>query len=96
LTFNDELARDAAALTKKYGIEIIVVNTNSLFNKIVANPKAYGFSNVKDAGWCGTDDVPTCTSHNPNNFLFWDELHPTTAANQILASFAATYVAGQF
>ena len=96
LVFNDELAVKAASLQKQYGIEIIVVNTNSLFNAIIANPAKYGFVNVKDAGWCGTDGLSTCASHNPNGFLFWDELHPTTAADKVLAQFAYSYVAGLF
>ena len=51
LVFNDELAWDIALLEKKYGVDITVVNTNSLFNSIVASPGQYGFVNVKDAGW---------------------------------------------
>jgi phospholipase/lecithinase/hemolysin len=96
LIFNDETARDIAPLVKTYGIDITVVNTNSLFNAIVASPGTYGFVNVKDAGWCGTDGVMSCTLDNPNGFLFWDELHPTTAANNVLAQFAYSYVAGRF
>jgi phospholipase/lecithinase/hemolysin len=96
LIFNDEMASDAALLEKEYGIYIVVVNTNSLFNAIVSNPGKYGFVNAKDAGWCGTDDVKTCATDNPNGFLFWDELHPTTAADKVLAQFAYSYVAGQF
>ncbi len=95
LIFNDEMAVDVPPLEETYGIDIIVVNTNSLFNSIVASPGTYGFVNVKDAGWCGPDGVPTCTLDNPNGFLFWDELHPTTAANQVLAQFAYSYLAGQ-
>jgi phospholipase/lecithinase/hemolysin len=96
LVFNNEMAWDVAWLEKAYGIDITVVNTNSLFNAVVASPGNYGFVNVKDAGWCGTDGVPTCTLDNPNGFLFWDELHPTTAANNVLAQFAYSYVAGRF
>jgi len=96
LVFNDRLASDVASLTKNYGIEVIVVNTNSLFNSIVSNPGHYGFVNVKDAGWCGTDGVETCALDNPNGFLFWDELHPTTAADEVLAQFVYSYVAGVF
>lgn len=96
LTFNDEMAWDIASLERAYGVDIVAVNTNSLFNSIVSNPGRYGFVNVKDAGWCGTDGVVTCKLDNPNGFLFWDELHPTTAANKVLAQFAYSYVAGQF
>lgn len=96
LAFNTEMALDIALLKKKYGIEIVAVNTNSLFNMIVANPWKYGFIDVKDAGWCGVDGLTTCSLDNPNGFLFWDELHPTTAANKVLAQFASGYVTGWF
>lgn len=96
LAFNDELAVNVERLQKTYEIEIIVVNTNSLFNSIVANPAKYGFTNVKNAGWCGTDGVKACATDNPNTFLFWDELHPTTAADKVLAQFVYSYVATQF
>ena len=96
LIFNNEVAWDVASLARKYGVDIVVVNTNSLYNSIVASPGNYGFVNVKDAGWCGPDGVPTCTLDNPNGFLFWDELHPTTAANKVLAQFAYSYIAGRF
>jgi phospholipase/lecithinase/hemolysin len=96
LVFNDELAFDVLWLKADYGVDITVVNTNSLFNSIVAAPGTYGFVNIKDAGWCGVDGVPTCAQDNPNGFLFWDELHPTTAAHAILGQFAYSYVAGRF
>ena len=96
LAFNAELISDVYALRNKYGIELIVVNTNSLFNAIIGDPKCYGFANVKDAGWCGTDGLSTCAEDNPNGFLFWDELHPTTSANEILAKWAYSNVAGKF
>ena len=39
LTFNDELAWNVALLERKYKIDIIIVNTNALFNSIVAAPQ---------------------------------------------------------
>ena len=96
LVFNDELARQVNGLQTKYGIDIAVVNTNSLFSAITANPSKYGFVDVRDAGWCGTDGVKACTRDNPHTFLFWDELHPTTAAHQVLAQFTYSYVASRF
>ena len=87
LIFNAELDADAVFLSLRYGVDIKIVNTYALFQAIVANPSKYGFTNVKDAGWCGPDGLATCASNNPNRFLFWDEMHPTTAADAILAQF---------
>lgn len=49
----------------------------SFIDKIVANPAAFGLSNVKDAciqGACTVDQ-----------YLFWDGIHPTARGHQILA-----------
>ena len=48
-------------------------------NTIVANPAAYGLSNVTDA--CGA--VLGC---NPSQYLFWDGIHPTSAGHALIAS----------
>jgi phospholipase/lecithinase/hemolysin len=63
------------------GINVIGVNLDTLFNDIVANPGAYGFSNVANA--CNT--TPGC---NPNTFLYWDDVHPTTYADSLVANLA--------
>jgi phospholipase/lecithinase/hemolysin len=52
-----------------------------LLNQIVANPRAYGFTNVTDPCFNGTT---VCT--NPDRYLYWDDIHPTTAADAILAA----------
>jgi phospholipase/lecithinase/hemolysin len=48
-------------------------------NAIVANPGAFGLSNVTDA--CGA--VLGC---NPSQYLFWDGIHPTSAGHALIAS----------
>lgn len=59
------------------GIDIVQFDTFGLFNEIVANPAAFGFTNVTMA--CLAD--PAC---DPGTYLFWDSVHPTTAAATIL------------
>lgn len=63
------------------GINVIGVNVDTLFNGILANPTAYGFSNVADA--CNA--TPGC---DPNTFLYWDDVHPTTYADSLVADLA--------
>jgi phospholipase/lecithinase/hemolysin len=63
------------------GIHVTGLDVNALFNSILANPAAYGFTNVTAA--CNA--TPGC---NPNSFLYWDLEHPTTYADSLVASAA--------
>ncbi len=55
----------------------------ALLRAVVANPGAFGFTDVTDA--C-LNPVTSTICANPNQFLFWDDLHPTTAADAIVAA----------
>ncbi len=55
-------------------------DTYGFMHQVVANPGAYGFTNVTDPCLVG---ITPCS--NPDQYLFWDDLHPTTAAGAILA-----------
>jgi phospholipase/lecithinase/hemolysin len=72
--FNSELVK---ALQGK-GVDYF--DTYALMDKVIANPGQYGFTNVTDPCF---DGVNVCA--NPNQYLFWDDFHPTTYADSILA-----------
>jgi len=55
-------------------------DTAGLLDSIVANPAAYGFSDVTDPCYNGTT---VCT--NAAQYLFYDSFHPTTAADAFAA-----------
>ena len=78
---------DIAAL-RAAGIDVEGVNVALLFDQINGDPSKFGFSDVTDPAWCGPGGLPTCTSNNPNDFLYWDGEHPTTAADAQVASLA--------
>ena len=62
-------------------------NTNAFFNAVVADPSAYGFTNTTTA--CLNSITDTVCS-DPSQYLFFDDIHPTTAADTLLANeFAA-------
>jgi phospholipase/lecithinase/hemolysin len=64
-------------------------DTLGFMHLVVSNPGAFGFTDVADP--CLVDmNQPPCV--NPNQYLFWDVLHPTTAADQILAAEFASAV----
>jgi outer membrane lipase/esterase len=59
---------------------------------MIADPEAYGLSNVENA--CITPNMPPFTCKNEDQFLFWDGIHPTKAVQAIFAQEAAN-VLGQ-
>ncbi len=72
---------NAKLLAGLQGTGATYFDTYSLLDAIVADPQKYGFSNATDPCF---DGVNVCS--NPNSYLFWDSLHPTTYADQLLAA----------
>ena len=64
-------------------LNLYTLDVNSLFNQVVADPAAFGFSNITDA--CITGSF-LCA--DPNSYLYWDILHPTTKGHQFIANAA--------
>ncbi len=65
----------------------------SLFSQAIANPAAFGLTNVTNSAAPGLEpgDSSYNTSQivaNPNQYLFWDDLHPTQTVHAELAQFA--------
>ena len=81
LAFNAELAAQLDAVSALFPVtEIIEYDIFSLFNEVVADPSAYGFTNVTE----GCLRVTSCS--NPDAFLFLDDFHPTTRGHAVVAS----------
>jgi phospholipase/lecithinase/hemolysin len=58
-------------------LTIYKVDVFSLVKNIVAAPASYGFLNVTDS----SQGIPV----DPDTYLFWDDLHPTTHGHNVLA-----------
>ncbi|MBK6350481.1 MAG: PEP-CTERM sorting domain-containing protein [Proteobacteria bacterium] len=82
VAFNSNLGAGLTALDSALpSVDIAQFDTFAFFNQIIADPLAYGFTNATDA----------CVEHladgqcDPSTWLFWDDVHPTTAAAAVLA-----------
>jgi phospholipase/lecithinase/hemolysin len=67
--------------------DIIKFNTDELLSKVTNNKADYGLTNVIDSCFAPTTSNPSgplCS--NPDEYLYWDGNHPTTAAHRILGS----------
>jgi phospholipase/lecithinase/hemolysin len=70
-------------------VSLKVLDTYSLIDTIVADPLPFGFSNVTDPCLTGeVNDAGGTACSNPNQYLFWDTLHPTAAGHTLVADAA--------
>jgi outer membrane lipase/esterase len=83
-TFNDVfLAAALAEADTLPGIAITRFDAFTRLHEVVAQPQAFGLSNVTSA--CITPQSAPFHCQNPDEFLFWDGIHPTRAAHGIIA-----------
>jgi phospholipase/lecithinase/hemolysin len=85
-TFNQTLASELGDLraTLSPDVTLTEFDVHALFTQIFANPSSFGLTNVT-APALTLSPIPTVVP-NPDQYLFWDTGHPTTAAHLILAS----------
>jgi len=93
---NTRLSALVSSLQAQYGpgLHIYLFDTYALFNDLLSNPAKYQVSNTTES--ClnlstdsGFDYLKTQAARsqcrNPDSFVFWDTLHPTTHTHKLLA-----------
>ena len=94
LSFDETVLADLVPLERFGGLKVTDLNTYALLGEIKSHPAAYGFTDVNDPVWTGkftSSTSGTLASTNPavqNQYLFWDDVHPTAAGHQLAANFA--------
>ena len=89
--YRSELDTDLDAATATLAGEGITItlyrlDTYGLYYRLATNPEDYGFTNVGDSAQGGSVD--------PDEYLFWDDLHPTTAGHYQIAAAAFALLDG--
>jgi phospholipase/lecithinase/hemolysin len=98
VVFNTALAADLAGLqATDPGITIHELDVQTLFTGVVTSPSSYGLVDVADSAAPGLE--PGATSYDtslevsdPNQYLFWDDIHATAAGHALLANAAGEAV----
>lgn len=88
--YDAALSTSVAQLVASTGVKMSVVDTYALLDGAIANPAAYGFTNVTQPLWNGTLTDPNsgtlaATGAAANGYLFFDDLHPSAQTHQLLA-----------
>ncbi|NEN92506.1 MAG: SGNH/GDSL hydrolase family protein [Okeania sp. SIO3H1] len=78
---NSGLAATSQILEQDPNINIISPDFRTIFDDVIVNPTDFGFTNV-------TDNFLASGAINPDDFLFFDDIHPTTNAHNFVADTA--------
>ena len=88
--YNDLLADQLDLLEWDHRLRIVRVDAFGLINDMVANPADYGFTNVTSPA------LYHLPAADPDTYLFWDPVHPTTAAHEYVAEEALEELRAEF
>src|SRR5258708_38571479 len=87
--FRTDVANETALLTQSLGVRIADVDVYGLYQAILANPAAYGYTNVTTPA--------QGLAVNPDQYLFWDTpSHPTTTGHLLIGLDADSAVVNTF
>jgi phospholipase/lecithinase/hemolysin len=81
--FNTGLDGAVTQLESLPGVTIARLDAEKILNNLVTNAEAFGLTDVTTA--CITPSVAPYTCQTPDEFLYWDGIHPTKAVHSILA-----------
>ena len=87
--FNAALSAELSQLRTTLGVTIFEMDTHALFAQALAEPGKFGLTNVMAPAY---DAATRTVVPNPQEYMFWDDEHPTATVHWWLGEYAAAAV----
>ena len=84
--FNSQLAAAEDHLDASLGVKIHQLDVYGLVEQVIANPVEFGITDVTDQAKSGDEGDPGVVVPNPDQYLFWDNIHPTETFQRLLGA----------
>lgn len=99
--YNDNLIYIAKRIRNTKGVDLRLIDLSSMFDRLLANPGEFGIADTthsclnmphesKADYLFGPAMTPEC---DPENYVFWDRVHPTTRVHRLIAETVFSSVA---
>ncbi len=97
--YNAALSSQLATIASANGVRILVVDANTLLNDAIANPAAYGLTNVTSPVYSGDNGsfsgaLAASGAAAQDQYLFFDSVHPTETGHGAIADLAEQQLSG--
>jgi phospholipase/lecithinase/hemolysin len=87
MLYNQGLSQAIGNLAVLPGIDIEQLDVFHILGQLIEDPESYGFVNVTEA-CIAPATINGAICDRPNDYLFWDGIHPTRAGHRFLANAA--------
>ncbi len=87
LATNQQLEARFQGLEQQFGIEILELDIAGAFEEILDNSQELGFSQTTEPA---LDPLTGEVVDNPEEYLFWDEIHPSTRTHELITRLSLT------
>ncbi|MGM0456799.1 MAG: SGNH/GDSL hydrolase family protein [Cyanobacteriota bacterium] len=87
LETNQRLDARFESLEQQLGIDILELDFAGAFEEILQNPQQFGLTNTTESA---LDPLTGEVVDNPEEYLFWDEIHPSTRTHELITRLSLT------
>ncbi|KAJ3112542.1 hypothetical protein HDU96_004426 [Phlyctochytrium bullatum] len=98
--YNDEVVKLAETFRKEFpAVKLEIMDASAVFLPILADPKSGGFSFPSTEVCCkecfkGKAGAQICS--NPDEYLIWDDVHPTAAVHRLMGKAVTEFIETKF